>query len=103
MPPCLTSISPQSASLDGLPGRSGAVKPTDQLPAENLRRAAERPPGAIDFRVHTIYVTPQAQMAELVDALLSGSSAHKAWRFESSSGHHHNLAIIARSVVLLTA
>ena len=27
-------------------------------------------------------------MAELVDALLSGSSAHKAWRFESSSGHH---------------
>jgi hypothetical protein len=30
----------------------------------------------------------RAQMAELVDALVSGTSAHKAWRFESSSGHH---------------
>jgi hypothetical protein len=27
-------------------------------------------------------------VAELVDALVSGTSAHKAWRLESSPGHH---------------
>ena len=36
----------------------------------------------------TVYqVFKSAQMAELVDALVSGTSLDKRWRFESSSGH----------------
>ena len=47
-----------------------------------------------------IALTTPALVAELVDALVSGTSVHKTWRFESSPGHqvakntlqHHRVA-----------
>ena len=40
------------------------------------------------------YLSRRAQVAELVDALVSGTSAHKAWRFESSPGHQRLYFIV---------